>query len=182
MTFNDLFEKKDLGNNIITLTMNKNFVCPDFEEDFDNGDDLFSMEMKMEDADKFINYLSHRFKSIDRLIKHLEGTYSTSYDGFTDLFYIFAEVDLKKELSLFDFLNIYPVGNTKSYPAVYDFILPIQINNKIHGTVHLKNNLLSLDSSFDIDYIKIYSYNPETSLLINNDNTSLLKQIKIYFL
>lgn len=182
MTFNDLFEKKDLGSNIVNLTLNKNFVCPDFEEDFDHDDELFSMKMKSENADKFINYLSQRFKSIDILIKHLEGTYSTSYDGFTDLFFIFAKYDLRIEMTLLDYCCTYNIEDSLNSHVGFGFDLPIEISNKIEGTVHIDDCLIDFKENAGTRYFIITTYNPINSIRINLEKESLLKQIKIYFI
>lgn len=182
MTFNDLFEKKDLENNIVNLTLNKNFVCPDFEENFDGDDELFSMKMKKEYADKFINYLSIRFKSIDRLTKHLEGTYTTSYDGFTDLFFIFAKNDLRIKMTLFDYCCNYNIQDSLNNHIGFGFDLPIKISNQIEGSAHIDDCIIDFEENLGNRYFKINTYNPANSIRINIEKEAILKQIKIYFI
>ncbi len=183
MTFNELFTMKDLTQDRVDLTLNKNFVCPYFEEDFDSDEDeLFSMEMKREYAGKFIDYLSQKYKTMDRLIKHLESNYITSYDGFTDLFFIFAMHNLRIEMTLYDYYNKYKFDESMIRNHIgYAIDLVLEENGKTHGVVHIDDCILELQQNFGLNYLRIRSYSP-TDVRINLDKKSLIKQIKIYFI
>lgn len=175
MTFNNLFIKKDLGKNIVNLILNED--C----ENEEYYDDQFEYEMKVEYADKFINYLSEKYSSVDEFFKYYENSRLYLHESLYSEFGAFAKSFLRIEMTLLDYSKKYKFDIRKTDNHEYYAIdLALIVKNSFHGSIYV-------DDCTEIDVIekdgekwaRLTAY--KNDLRFNLNDEYLLSKVKVYF-
>ncbi len=188
MTFTDLFIKEEFKKGKVDLILNKDFkesLKEDFkeyfEEDFDGDDGLFNLKIKTKSADKFFNYLSEKYSSVDEFFQHYESSDLYLHEALYSEFGFFAKGFLRKEMILLDYYKKYKFDTNKTdNHAYYAIDFGLILNNSFHGSIYI-------DDCSEIDVIekdgekwaRVTAYKNDLRFNLNDDY--LLGKVKIFF-
>lgn len=188
MTFTNLFIKEEFKKGKISLILNKNFkenLNEDFkeyfEEDFNDDDGLFNLKIKNKYADKFLNYLSEKYSSVNEFFHQYENSDLYLHEALYSEFGAFAKRSLRKEMTLLDYYKKYKFDTNKTNNhAYYAIDFGLILNNSFHGSIYI-------DDCSEIDVIekdgenwaRVTAYKNDLRFNLNDDY--LLGKVKILF-